>query len=65
VKFKPVCVVIGGEKNFKYLSRLNNSEKWFGSLLSLPHPRFIMQYRRTYKAEYINQYLQVIEKALE
>ena len=65
VKFKPVCVVIGGEKNLKFLSRLNNSEKWFESLYSLPHPRFIMQYRRSYKTEYIHQYQQVIENALK
>jgi Domain of unknown function (DUF4918) len=65
VKYKPVCIAIGGEKNFKFLSRLNNSEKWFDSILSLPHPRFIMQYRRPYKLDFIQQYREVIENALK
>jgi hypothetical protein len=61
VKYKPVCIAIGGEKNFKFLTRLNDSEKWFKSVTSLPHPRFIMQYKRAYKKEFIEQYLKVIE----
>ena len=65
VKYKPVCIAIGGEKNFKYLSLLNKSEKWFNSILSLPHPRFIMQYRRPHKLDFIHQYREVIENALQ
>jgi len=54
------CLCIGGEKNFKFLSALNNEHKWFGEIIPLPHPRFILQYRRKQKDKYIHQYLSVM-----
>jgi len=51
------CLCIGGEKNFKFLSGLNNEYKWFKEIVPLPHPRFILQYRRKQKDQYIHQYL--------
>lgn len=53
---------IGGEKNFKYLNRLNQKMNWFEEILPLPHPRFIMQYRRKQVPQFIHQYLQLITK---
>lgn len=57
-----ICFAIGGEKNFKYLSSLNNRFQWFSEILPLAHPRFIMQYRRKQKQEFIQQYLQCLTK---
>ena len=51
------CICIGGEKNFKFLSGLNDGHKWFNEIIPLPHPRFILQYRRKQKDKYIHQYL--------
>ena len=59
---RSVCYSIGGEKNFKYLLSLNNRYQWFDEVLPLPHPRFIMQYRRRQKQQFIRQYLQLITK---
>lgn len=56
------CFSIGGEKNFKYLSSLNDQFEWFDEILPLPHPRFIMQYRRKQKQQFIQQYLEFITK---
>lgn len=56
------CFAIGGEKNFKYLNSLNNRFQWFEKIIPLPHPRFIMQYRRKQKQLFIQQYLQFITK---
>jgi hypothetical protein len=53
---------IGGEKNYKYLLSLNNRFQWFEEIIPLPHPRFIMQYRRKQKQQFIQQYLQFITK---
>jgi hypothetical protein len=55
-------ICIGGEKNFKYLSALNEKHKWFKTIEIVPHPRFIMQYKRKYLDEYVNQYLEVLKK---
>jgi hypothetical protein len=54
------CICVGGEKNFKFLSALNKEHKWFGEIVPLPHPRFILQYRRKQKDEYIRQYLSAL-----
>jgi len=57
------CLCVGGEKNFKFLSALNNEHKWFGEIIPLPHPRFILQYRRKQKDNYIHQYLSALRLA--
>lgn len=59
---RSVCFCIGGEKNFNYLVKLNSQFKWFERIEPLAHPRFIMQYRRKQKDQFIHQYLQVITK---
>ncbi len=56
------CLCIGGEKNFKYLSGLNNRFHWFSEVVPLPHPRFIMQYRRKEIASFIQLYLAAMKK---
>src|SRR6187402_143475 len=57
------CLCIGGEKNFKFLSGLNNEYKWFKEIVPLPHPRFILQYRRKQKDQYIHHYLSAMRFA--
>jgi Domain of unknown function (DUF4918) len=59
---RSVCFCIGGEKNFKYLTGLNSQFQWFERIEPLPHPRFIMQYRRKQKVHFVQQYLQSIQK---
>ncbi|RYY86313.1 MAG: DUF4918 family protein [Chitinophagaceae bacterium] len=59
---RSICAVIGGEKNFKYLQRLNARFAWFEQLQPLPHPRFIMQYKRREKEQFISQYLQLLQQ---
>jgi hypothetical protein len=56
------CVCIGGEKNFKYLSSLNEKFNWFKRIVTVPHPRFIMQYKRKYMHDYINLYLELLHR---
>ena len=54
---RSVCYCIGGEKNYNYLSRINEEQDWFARIVPLPHPRFIMQYRRRQKDQYVQEYL--------
>ena len=58
---RSICICIGGEKNFKYLSQLNEQNHWFKKILCVPHPRFIMQYKRKQVQDYIKLYLDVLE----
>jgi hypothetical protein len=57
---RKVCYCIGGEKNYKYLSRLNAAQGWFDTIVPLPHPRFILQYRRRQVDEYVKLYLEAL-----
>ena len=56
------CICVGGEKNFKFFLELNKEYNFFKEIIPLPHPRFIMQYRRKKKQFYIEQYLTALVK---
>ena len=49
---------LGEGTNYKYLSKLNEKEKFFERIIPLAHPRFIMQYRRKFVEEYVADYLE-------
>ncbi len=59
-----VCFCLGEGKNFKYLNRLNDELKIFNAIVSLPHPRFIMQYRRKQIQHFVDVYLEKFESAI-
>jgi len=54
------CICVGGEKNFRFFLDLNREYNFFKEIIPLPHPRFIMQYRRKKKQFYIDQYLSAL-----
>jgi hypothetical protein len=51
------CFVLGEGKNYEYLNKLNDEFQFFGKLVPLPHPRFVMQYKRKSLQQYIDHYL--------
>lgn len=55
------CLCVGGEKNYTFFRRLNEQKGWFQKIIPLPHPRFILQYRRRQKEKYIHQYLEALQ----
>jgi len=57
------CICVGGEKNYKFLSALNREHQWFHQIIPLPHPRFILQYRRRQKEKFIQEYLSALNLA--
>jgi hypothetical protein len=57
------CFCIGEGKNFVFLDQMNKQHRWFGEIVPLPHPRFIMQYKRKKVKDYINLYLQALASA--
>lgn len=50
------AVCLGQGKNFKYLQKLNERMQWFDKIHPLPHPRWVMQYRRKTMDKYIEDY---------
>lgn len=48
---------LGYSKNYQFLSQLNKEKRYFGEIVPLEHPRFIMQYKSKEKDRYIADYL--------
>jgi hypothetical protein len=55
------CYILGEGKNFNYVQKLNEEYQLFERLIPLPHPRFIMQYKRKQLSSYVKQYLHALE----
>ena len=49
---------IGQGKNYHFLKQLNDEQGWFGKITPLPHPRWVLQYKRRTKQTYLDEYLQ-------
>lgn len=47
---------LGEGKNFQYFSKLNGEHHFFREIIPLPHPRWIMQYRRKSMEKYLDLY---------
>ncbi len=48
---------MGTGQNFKFLQKLNAQHGYFGELIPLEHPRFVMQYKSKQKLAYVEKYL--------
>ena len=55
---------LGEGENYKYLQQINDEEKFFGKIIPLAHPRFIMQYKRKHVDRYIQDYLRKFQAVL-
>lgn len=53
----PVCYCLGEGTNYKYFSRVNEKHGFFQEIVPLPHPRWVMQYRRPRVGEFVELYL--------
>ena len=53
---------VGQGKNLAYLKELNKRYDFFETIEVLPHPRWVMQYRRKEKEKYIGVYLEVLRQ---
>ncbi|GAA4449883.1 hypothetical protein GCM10023189_09670 [Nibrella saemangeumensis] len=52
-----VCL---GRKNEVYLQRLNDQQRFFDRIVTLDHPRYILQYRSREADAYVEQYIQTL-----
>jgi len=50
------CYVLG-KKNASFFADINEEMRFFGRIVALDHPRYIVQYRSKYKADYLEEYL--------
>ncbi|MEM9544671.1 MAG: uracil-DNA glycosylase family protein [Bacteroidota bacterium] len=57
-----VAFCMGNGLNFKFLKKLNEEFSFFDSIVPLPHPRWVMQYRRKRLYEFIELYVGELKK---
>jgi len=62
---KLTVISVGQGKNLKYLQAFNKKHDCFESIEVVPHPRWVMQYRRKEKAKHIDTYLEVLQRVKE
>jgi len=52
------CFCLGEGTNYKIFSKLNAKHGFFKSITPLPHPRWVMQYRRKHIKDYVKMYVE-------
>ena len=57
------CFCLGNNKNFNFLSKINEKEKFFKEIVPLEHPRFIMQYRYRRREEFVNKFIMSLRRS--
>jgi hypothetical protein len=57
------AILLGSGANLRFFTALNQEYGFFGQLIALDHPRFIMQYRRKRLAQYRHEYAQAFVAA--
>ena len=62
--FRHAAICLGQGKNFKYFKQLNEKLAWFDVIYPLPHPRWVMQYRRKKMEFFKEEYIKVLNNAL-
>lgn len=59
---RDVCFCLGAGQNSAFLSKINAEHHFFGKIVPLDHPRFVMQYKSKQKEVYINRYLDLLRR---
>jgi hypothetical protein len=62
--YTDVCFCLGNGKNEKFLRELNKQFAFFKEIISLEHPRYIMQYKSKQKEVYIQKYVDAFTRIL-
>ncbi len=52
-----ICFCLGAGKNQNFLTKLNREYQFFREIITLEHPRYIMQYKLKDKQYYIDKYI--------
>tara|TARA_B110000495_G_C22863318_1_gene503418 strand:+ start:26 stop:691 length:666 start_codon:yes stop_codon:yes gene_type:complete len=55
------CIIIGKGKNQNFFELINKEYKFFDKIITLPHPRWIMQYKLKEKEKHINNYITTLK----
>ncbi len=57
---KAIC--LGEGQNYKFFKKINEKHGFFKEIVPLPHPRWVMQYRRKRMEEFVGRYVETLEQ---
>ena len=60
-----VALCMGQGQNMQYFDKINQEHGFFDSILPLPHPRWVMQYRRKRLEEFVGDYIKNLRQAVQ
>lgn len=64
VRSGETCFCLGEGTNYKHFCRMNAGHGFFREIVPLPHPRWVMQYRRKRVNEYVRLYVDKLGASL-
>lgn len=59
---REVAVCLGEGQNFAFFTKLNAAHSFFKEIIPLPHPRWVMQYRRKKVEEFVGRYVGALQE---
>jgi hypothetical protein len=62
--YTDVCFCFGTGKNEAFLKKLNDKFQFFGKVVALEHPRYVMQYKSKEKRVFIDKYLDAFSQVM-
>ncbi|AEV97904.1 DUF4918 domain-containing protein [Niastella koreensis] len=57
-----VCYCLGEGTNYRIFQKLNVKHQFFKEIVPLPHPRWVMQYRRKKMDEFVKVYVEKLKR---
>jgi uracil-DNA glycosylase len=59
------CFCLGEGENYKQFKRINDQHHFFKEIIPLPHPRWVMQYRRKKIPEFVELYVKKLNAVIQ
>jgi hypothetical protein len=60
---REAAICMGEGQNFAFLQKINAIHGFFREIIPLPHPRWVMQYRRKRVGEFVERYVDALQRA--
>ena len=62
---RDAAICLGEGQNFAFFQKLNAAQGFFKEIIPLPHPRWVMQYRRKRVDEFVERYVAALRTVRE
>jgi len=60
---RDAAICLGEGQNFAFFQKINATQGFFKEIIPLPHPRWVMQYRRKRVEEFVQRYVETLRSS--